>query len=389
MINFNPSLRNDLMSSWLFFADTPLQAYNAYLMASSFDSSSTRCDLLIYGQFKNADKAFETYQETGVFNDIVLCPPSETKTFKALFAWQLFAPYGSRKLEAKLLDKRQYSHFALACPTPASMEAYSRLQRQNPFLKTVFYEDGTGTYNGEVFLQPFLFDKPPSTQLKCHFSYIRIIQKILSALPSKQQRALYHPTALYVKQPSLLQYAPDIPVRRLECNLKAAAKLSDLMNDTHLFQKSAEPSLIFLDPLRNELEHLGSKTIDDLIESSLAAGLSCHIRQHPRTTQPSPYLSSCTNISGGLWELKCRTHQLSESTLISIASTAMLAPLFETGQKPYLIFLFDIALDHRSREYDLCKKTLNLAKAGYGDSQDRIYVPQSKQEAIEVIRKNC
>ena len=55
------------MDRWLFFADTPLQMYNAALTASALIEQGDHASLLVYDQFAQASNLAIVYEKIGVF----------------------------------------------------------------------------------------------------------------------------------------------------------------------------------------------------------------------------------------------------------------------------------------------------------------------------------
>ena len=62
------------MDRWLFFADTPLQMYNAALTASALIEQGDHASLLVYDQFAQASDLAIVYEKIGVFDEIEVVP---------------------------------------------------------------------------------------------------------------------------------------------------------------------------------------------------------------------------------------------------------------------------------------------------------------------------
>lgn len=368
------------MSRWLFFADTPLQLYNSYLIASDNLSTGDVSDVVIYNQFRDARRLMSEYGQTGRFNAIYLCKEYVCSNFKKRFLWQMHACLGGSRLDLRSLQGVSYDFFAFACPTPTTLDVLQTLRKANPDVKTVVFEDGTGTYTGNVFRQPFYFDKPPDESLTA-LPYVQAIQKLLSKLRAKKM--LYNPQMLYVKKPQLLQYHSNIPCSKMQVTPRAIEPLK------HLFPQGNETcttkKIILLDVPRTELENTGAALMDQIIQAARSLGRPCLLRPHPRSSFMSDYRESCIDFSGGSWELLCQTSNLDDAILVSLGSSAQLAPYIEADKKPYLVFLYRILYKKDSRNYHLDEQIQNMAQQGYGSDSDRIVAPSTIEDALLAI----
>lgn len=371
------------MTNWLFFADTPLQLHNSYLLASSNAGEDNVFDVIIYNQFNDAAELSEVYRQTNCFRFVYLCAEHHCANFKRRFLWQLYACLGGNRLNLSYLKNAQYDYFAFACPTPATLDVLQTLRKANPNIQTVLFEDGTGIYNGNVFRQPFYFDKPPDASLR-GFPYVRAIQSVLSGLHAKKM--LYNPRKLYVKKPELLQYRPNIPCEAIQVVPHIPEPLACLAPQNEKLLRN-EKKTIILDVPRTEQENEGSQLIDRMILAVQTFDSPCYMRAHPRSTLATAYGENCIDISIGSWELLCQTPCLDESILISLGSSAQLAPFIEAGKKPFLIFLYKLAFEQGSRSYEAHDQIASIAAQGYGIDANRITVPASIDDAVSAISK--
>ena len=323
------------MIRWLFFADTPLQLYNSYLIASDISKNGEVADVLVYGQFSDAKSLASVYAQTNRFSTIYICEPQSCVDFKDLFLWQLSVCVGKNRLHLQGLPENSYDYYAIACPTPATFDILRTLRKKNPNVKTVFYEDGTGAYNGNIFRQPFYFDKPPDKSLRA-VTYVRIIQSLFSIFPNK--KILYSPSKLCLKRPELLQYQLTIPCAKIPIDPEAIQSLKRVLPPVNNVLPKKQ-KIIFLDVPRTARENTGANIIDHMIEIAQQLNTPCLLRTHPRSTFASSYSEKCIDFSTGSWELICQTPNIDNAILISVGSSAQLAPFIETGKKPFLVFL--------------------------------------------------
>lgn len=370
----------------LFFADTPLQLYNSFLLASSGELGNA--SVLIYSQFNNAETLAEAYDRMHIFEQIIILDPINTKSYIQTFFWQLQATAGWHRLNLSELKNTYFDSFCLACPTPATMEVLRLLKRKNNDLTTYFYEDGTGTYNGNVFKQPFYFERPPAPELKS-VNYINAIRKISSL--QKKVKYHYKPKTIFVKRPNLMLFNPNIPCKKILIKKNKVNELEALLSSP--MPKLDEVRFLIFDVPRSKTEGFGANAIDAIISRCIKSSSgenhsskTCYLRNHPRSTERSPFASSCIDFSEGLWELTCQNNDLSNCLLISIGSTAQLAPYIESGKQPPLMLLYKIAFQENDQHYQLAEQVLNLIKHAYEKKySDLIYIPTTIEEALKII----
>lgn len=372
----------------LLFADTPLQLYNSFLLTVSRIIGDV--DLLIYAQFRDAKKLAQIYSELDVFDSVFFISPVKTESYTQTFLWQLKATSGKNKLDLSKISSIRYDCFGLACPTPATMEVLLCLKRRNKELTTFFYEDGTGTYNGNVFKQPFYFEKPPSLKLES-VNYINLLRRFTSFF--KKVPFHYNPSAIYVKQPSLVTFTSNIPYKKIPINKEKTQKLESLLPSPK--SKIEKAAFLIFDVPRGKTENFGANTVDTIICNCLKTisesqnnSEICYLREHPRSTERSPYANACVDFSGGLWELICQNTDFTQCLLVSIGSTAQLAPYIESGTKPPLLLLYRIAFQESDQHYQLGEEVLRLAEKAYGDRfEDLVRAPDTINEALNIIKK--
>lgn len=373
------------MEHWLFFADTPLQMYNAALVASKLVSQDDHASMLIYDQFTQATELAAVYERTEVFDAIEVVPNRPIHEYRQQLFWQISSHFGKKNLAIETILDSPYDHFAIACPTPATFEVFQRLRARNKKLRVSFYEDGTGSYNGAVFKTVYSFDKPPLID-ENEPPRIHQIRAIINALHLKS--FLYRPERLFLKNPTLLASGIDIPTQKIEPDQNFLDTLETALTIESLSLPSTK-GIIVLDTARYQEPNPETETLDRLLEQAIHLGVSPFLRKHPRSVVDSLYIKDCQDLSGGFWELFCRKEaaKLSTSLLISIGSTAQLSPVIETDMKPYLMFLYKLAFSETDSLFKTYEYTVHVAQDCYGTDADRILVPSSFEEAREQIEE--
>ena len=329
------------MDRWLFFADTPLQMYNAALTASALIEQGDHASLLVYDQFAQASDLAIVYEKIGVFDEIEVVPHHLIHEYRQQLIWQIGSRFGKKNLAIRMILDSSYDHLAIACPTPATFEVFQRLLARNKKLRVSFYEDGTGSYNGAVFKTVYSFDEPPLID-ENEPPRIHQLRAIINTLRLK--RFLYRPERLFLKNPSLLAPGIDISTCQINPEQNVLDKLEAAFAKEPLSLPPAK-NIIVLDTARYQEPNPETEAIDHLLEQIIELEISPFLRKHPRSVTDSVYTNSCQDLSGGFWELFCHKEAaiLSDDLLISIGSTAQLSPIIEGNAKPFLMFLYKLA----------------------------------------------
>lgn len=371
------------MKCWLFFADTPLQMYNSALIASDLINEGNSAALCVYNQFSNAEELVSIYKKTNVFDKIEIVEPLPIHEYRQQFLWQIGAYLGIKKLDTRTILNERYDYFALACPTPATFEVLQRLRVRNKELRVSFYEDGTGSYNGEVFKTAYSFDFPPLPD-KNEPPRIHTVRKWINALRLK--RFLYSPERLYLKNPSLADSDISLPIEPLPTDSAFIAELTAIL-DNEALSLDQESNIIILDSTRCAEQNQETKCLDRAIEIIVGLDEKPLLRSHPRSIKESAFSSSCTAFDGGFWELFCRreSEALDKALLVSIGSSAQLSPIIEGNSKPYLMFLYKIAFTKDDALFGAYEHTASIALDSYGEDISRIFIPETLEEAKEQI----
>lgn len=372
------------MDRWLFFADTPLQMYNAALTASALIEQGDHASLLVYDQFAQASDLAIVYEKIGVFDEIEVVPHHPIHEYRQQLIWQIGSRFGKKNLAIRMILDSSYDHLAIACPTPATFEVFQRLLVRNKKLRVSFYEDGTGSYNGAVFKTVYSFDEPPLID-ENEPPRIHQLRAIINALRLK--RFLYRPERLFLKNPSLLAPGIDISTCQINPKQNVLDKLEAAFAKEPLSLPPAK-NIIVLDTARYQEPNPETEAIDHLLEQIIELEISPFLRKHPRSVTDSVYTNSCQDLSGGFWELFCHKEAaiLSDALLISIGSTAQLSPIIEGNAKPFLMFLYKLAFSETDSLFKTYEYTVCIAQDCYGVDSDRILIPKSLEEAKDQIR---
>lgn len=368
----------------LFYADRPQQVFNATCLAAQLRESGCRSDLLVANCFPDAPTMSALLDGGDFFENIALCEQiiDYSGSLKSRAA-ELEVYLGFRRMMLPgWVEYGNYNAFCIACPCPETFNII-RVLRHQSLLECILYEEGTGSYNGNVYRRfSYLGPVPsgvnsPSGIQRCCSLLMRLALGV---------RDFYAVDSLYIKHPDFLEYEPCFDVRRLCCSdevISLFASCGPLVPRNLLLDGRR---IVVLDEYRVSAEATGSAlAVDSLMKRLTDEGIAFGVRRHPASKEPPSHDIEASDCSGGLWELACHREDFSQSMLVGICSSAQLAPFLEGGQKPAVMFLYRMCADNAPDTLSLfdgiCRQ---LYDAYGGDSQ--IYVPSTEDEAIAMIK---
>lgn len=381
----NVSMGNtkDDTSKYLFFADTPIQVANCVSLALGGVQSDALEEhhLFIYGNFSNASEIRDFALSSGAFQEVHLYD-SELLPTKSLSRVQtygvLLGLYFGKKFIKDFPDficSTSYSAMFISCSTIVTYDLFLRLKNTNPDLCVYLYEDGTGTYTGNVF-RGLAF---PGSSPKCinNRLIVRFVKALLPYISRNYQP--YPVRRLYVKQPSLLQ--GDFGMEVFEFSFDKCVVECTTLSPSRLVSLLADCDNIFLETPEED----GSYEISVEAEFALLKhGIGFALRMHPRTLTKRHELKTVPDCTGGLWESLCSHMDRESSTMIGFCSSSMLAPAAEYGFYPRIVLLDNlyIARQCKSESRDACVQMLNTLYRGH---EDLILLPHSINELVDAL----
>lgn len=366
----------------LFFVDTPLQLLNAILLRRQMLAPDAHADCLVVAQF-DCDRLIERLRRSGVFNEVVVVDPipldaAHYRRFKLLASH-----LGDRGTIARALrGDTAYSDFYLSCPTIMSTQTLNVLRRRNPHVRTRFYEDGNGSYNGNVFRTACYLDDPP----KGTPPNIRAVdvERTLFRLLNRG-RSAYRPTSFHLFQPRLLTISPRFDVQRIETDDESIDVASQVF-DAPAATGDRQPRLVVFDAVRTASEKdAGAETIDAVFAGLEPVGGRCAVYEHPRSTQHSDALRALGTRGSGLWEVNC-ARGYEDALLVAVASSALITPKLIYGHEPHILFLFPLINDLDEGRRATLESAVDMARTLY-DDPSRVHVATSADETREFVSR--
>ena len=377
------------MRRCLFFATTSVQVVNAIAIARQLaqtqDASSW---LLINALFDDVDEHVDLARRSGAFREVgVVClttPVSRLRRGMRVVR-VCCGPIRRGSLPAWLFETR-FDWFAVASLAVSACEVSGVVSKNNRDVKTALFEDGSGTYDGNVFtIGAFdaFFGEPP---------HGAVAPAGASALKRRVKGLLYGRRCdldiaqVWAKRPDLLAWESPWPVMRFSLDavldIEGACALAPRLEPLG----AGAAGIIILEPPRGTSSIVSTDPVDAVMSALGEVGLPFMRRAHPSSVR-TPSLPECaTDVSGGSWELICHRNSLEDAVLVGVGSSSMLSPFVECGERPHLVFLHRMLPCDTSMNLAQQEKFMSVAARAYADAaRERLHAPETLDEAVSLI----
>ena len=364
----------------LYFADTPVQLLNCISIAleKMRCGPAERRDLIIYGQFNDADALSAFASSSGAFENVYVYQNvvSFSKWEQRLALIKVFFGGHCLKSIPDFVKTSSYDAMLFSCPTAVTYNLFSILTRNNPHTKVILYEDGSGTYTGSI-LQGLIYPGDLPNGVKNSY-LVNVAKKTLRLLPIAYRP--YPIIKLLVKCPELLQinYEFEIDTFKLDKFLLTDDRLAPEIIRNRL----SAAGIIYLEPPENTDYFKHSLHIEHLLSNCATPFL---VRRHPRTLSshtPLPHAIDCT---GGIWEVLCGELNCNSAVLVGFSSTSMLSPGVGFDIFPRIIvldLLFESNLDMEQTHH-----FIDMLKGLYGKHKELINLPKTEDDLVDLLRE--
>lgn len=363
----------------LYICDTPYQVLNALNIAYHKKDSVEKI-LFIENQFRTAKNLAERAEKTGIFRSVYLLRRDEIK----------FMPFGFKRLTLqmmlnlapKLYMRVRLKDYSGECEsvfekpfttvyTAMAVRSVTAMIRLNSEVEVIFFEDGTGSYSGNVIT-------------KGKGKIYDFLYKVFHIGTS-----VCRPSALFVnniKMCSSITVPKDriFPLPEMDNGfIDFCSKIFDV-NDVSTEERN---SVFWL-----------SQPSDDTPGADEARGKirACllpykdkiTVRMHPRDNDAEYYRDFTVDYGHDMWELSILSKKDRADSLILIASysSAQINPKILFDMEPVLIFLNHLNASTSHEEYDRVDGQIEDMRKAYRDPE-KIYTPKTPEELSAVLQK--
>lgn len=340
-----------------FVCATPFQVFTSLcllLSADDFSSFESFCDIYIVGGFAQDERIAARLEYTGLFAEVVFVPAE-------VDAYGL----GERKCDdaehrlsqvqsiigAHLLSRNRYSRLFFSLPTLTT----SALCTANPSAETVLFDDGYGSYFGDILTENGWDCRPPDV------------------------RALWSPA---MDRSSFSCSCEKISVPETDIFPQVLSLVFEYAPRPHKYRN--KNTMFLSQPFAPELLHENTDCFLSRIMSCCQKDLL--VKPHPRDDMSAfDNIDAAVDVRGHAMELLCAQGEIDDvSVLIGAFSTAQYIPAMIFGMRPRLLFLYKLMIADKNE----CARIDTLAEyvvALYGQDKDRICIAESETEALEFL----
>lgn len=352
--------------------DTPYQLLNCINIACNLHKNDI-LHIYVGLQFKDSEKIVERVKDEQIFDNVYLFyPASIAKSFlrKVKNVPEIIHPkkrIGTMLKDDNVLFENTYDVIYMSVPV-AFAKAMIGCNEQ---AEVVYYDDGTGSYSGDIA-------DGLSSFYKGIYVILRHSMKFLypSKLYVNNKELCKSTTAPVIKQLPKLQDMDETfwgVIKRVFAYKEE--ELYDKHKFVYLMQPYEEKNTEKYDELEKEIESIICQTNEN-----------CIVRVHPR--QKDKRISGMhMDTSGNMWELLCADKITDEHILLGICSTAQIVPKMLFDKEPYLIFIYhlfgDVYTAEKIKAWDEIVKSIR----GVYSKPDKIYVPESMEALKEYLEK--
>lgn len=356
-----------------YFCDTPLQTLNVLNLRlhQMEEEPQSQAELIMVDQFRTANKLFDGIKKSGLFREAYLLPQEDRQkctsslrrhigvTVDFLLPKQLLQRHG---LDVQCIQNRYTTIYGAVLT-----HFLSALHKLNPQADFILYEDGTGSYSGNVVNKGS--------------------KKIYRAISS-----LIHAGAYAVQPKALYLNNPDAYKAEAICEIRQMPRMSDqllrLAESVFGYQEDTADQnrkIIWLSqpsdgvPESYALKQKMADALKPFADQVL-------VRLHPRDKELELYEAFSLDKGENMWELVLLNQRMDDRALMAYYSTAQINPKLLYDQEPYLIFMYHYAGYQSPVPTDDIDRMIENIRSLYRQPE-KIFVPETKDELTAVLDK--
>ena len=321
----------------LFLVNTPYQLMVAINLRKT-EYARYDADIVITNNISNYKKLADSVRSAGIFGNVILY------NIKEIYPDRNSVALARRLCGDKDIFDGPYDVYLFANLDHGASGIYRMLHKRNRHVKAIMFEDGYASYSGwySDFLTMF-YSVPNDGNVYKRPVYKTWFHRFVDNVFSKVEKIL-------VFNPLIMTYKPAFRVETMKPIDTENRELVDVYNRVFKYDPSVdsyeEPFIFF-----EESYYADGYDINDveLVEkiAAIAGRENLFIKTHPRNPKNRfKQLGYKTNKNTSIpWEVICMNVDLSEKTLITIASVAAIVPATMLGKKYRGILLMKVIPD--------------------------------------------
>lgn len=357
-----------------FFCTTPYQVLTAFTLSKQIKGQS---DIYIIDQFAKADQLVDAVKQSCRFEKVNLI--QEFSIFRMKREGAKASALRRRYIQIYLkLDKYVrkiipdlsiYTDLFASCNSFVPRMFFMSAAKNKMDIRYHYYDDGIGSYyNGQIY------------RLSGFDYYARRFLLGKRAANIKYDVYLYSPDLFEKLLPNvLIDVHKILPIQRNAEDMKTIERIYSINSYNIIRQK-----IVFLDTVHAEMSYpMGHEEVmremNEIIEKLGRENVI--VKPHPRDIKKRFDCEYYEQPSLPM-EVLCMHQDFSNKVLLSFFSTSLITPKMLYDQEPVLIMLYKVLGSTINIELKdkLCESMASIYK-----EKNRIYVPETKNELIDII----
>lgn len=345
---------------------TPFQAMNAINLAHNILCKDDY-KVLYYRNFSSQTNAIlNKIKQHDLFNEIIEFNLLD-KTNKIIYCVNALtqAIYPSLFIAWLTKSKSVYTDFDYVTTTSAT-EFELALIRCNPQANVVAYDDGLGSYTGDII----------------HDEKLNFIWRVLG-----RNKDIIKPICLYVNNIEFCHSTSSSVIKKLPSLSESTTEYLKVFNDvfnTSLSKVYENRRMVFLtEPI--EEYYISCENYSEMLQNCLEEWTDGGvIRKHPRDNDHYNIEGFVRDENNCLWEAVCEKSISNNHILISLGSTAQITPKLLYGSEPWVIFTYKLGRISNEVVLNTMEKITCRLKEYYTDPK-KILVPETFDDLSKIF----
>lgn len=356
----------------LFLVNTPYQLMIAINLRKA-EYANYDADVVITDNISDHKDLLDSVRCVGIFENVI------AYNIKELYPDKNGVALARRLFGDKNIFDKAYDYYLFANLDHGASGIYRMLCKRNRHIKAIMFEDGYASYSG--WYSDFLtmygsipYDGNVYKRLILKTWFHRLVDNVFC-----------HVEKMLVFNPSIMTYKPSFRVESMKPIDVKNSELVETYNRIFKYDPSVdsykEPIIFFEESYYADGYNVNDVEIVEKI-ASIVGKEKLFVKTHPRNPDNRfEKLGYKTNKNTSIpWEVICMNSDLSEKTLITIASVAAIVPATMLGKKYNGILLMKMIPD------DSClKKNITNLYEKVCEEHSRLHLVKTMQELEECI----
>ena len=357
----------------LYICNTPYQILNVLNLVYHDRENRKRYKkiLFIVNQFEDAKNLYERIRDANLFDDAyllrkdeVILMPTALKRYKSILKYYFRPEEYLKKQLANYREVINYKNFDIVYASGIS-PVTSAIMKLNPYAEFILYEDGVGSYDGNIIL------KTGGSKFNLIFSKIFHVGAYVS-----------HPTKLLVNNKKMC-HSTAVPSEKIESLPELDSKFIDFCNSIFGISPNSVNIVYWLS--QPVVKISGGLSARDLVYQCLYPyRKKVIVRMHPRDSDYEFYKDFVVDRGTDMWELSILNKNIDNLILIAGYSSAQINPKLIFDKEPTLIFVHSlnsmVSIKQKREANQRIEELRNVYR-----HPERIYNPQTLAEFKKVL----